>query len=238
MCLLNGKESFDIPNVPAAHKLLRFNVLFAYIFEAVAGGKGMMHLKIDPSKQQTISALLNETFPAIECFDHEKLPVVNPTLIAYVHALVIDCITLTFSDSINSRALEHEGAMLEVYSKMKPDAFRSQLQTVLTTYFEEIKGVMSASGCPKSKVVKRKFEDQDDADADADAAAAGVPAAAAGVPAAAPPAEAHPATPATPPDGVAAGIAAGGEEPPAAPSQSGAGKGGRGKGGGKAGGKG
>jgi hypothetical protein len=224
MCLLNGKESFDIPNVPAAHKLLRFNVLFAYIFEAVAGGKGMMHLKIDPSKQQTISALLNETFPAIECFDHEKLPVVNPTLIAYVHALVIDCITLTFSDSINSRALEHEGAMLEVYSKMKPDAFRSQLQTVLTTYFEEIKGVMSASGCPKSKVVKRKFEDQDDADADADADAAA--AAAADVPAAAPPAAAPPATPATPPEGAAAN-APGGEEPPAAPSQSGAGKGAR-----------
>ncbi len=60
---------------------------------------------------------------------------------------------------------------------MKPDEFRLQLQTDLTTYNEVIKGVVSASGCTKPKVVKRKFEDQDDAsdaadaDADADAAA-------------------------------------------------------------------
>ena len=51
---------------------------------------------------------------------------------------------------MNARALEHEGAMvelgLEVCSKMKPDALRLQLQTVLITYYEDIKGVVSASG--------------------------------------------------------------------------------------------
>ena len=63
---------------------------------------------------------------------------------------------------MNTRALEHEGAMVKVYSKMKPDAFLSQLQNVLTAYYEDIKAVVSASGCNKSKVVKRKLEDQDD----------------------------------------------------------------------------
>ena len=219
MCMLNGKTSFPIPNVPTDHKLLRFNVLFAYVFEAVSGGKGMLNLKIDPSKQQTISNLLHETFPAIECFDNEKLHVINPKIIAYIHALVIDCITMAFSDSIDSRALEHEGAMVEVYSAMKPDAFRLQLQTVLTAYYEDIKGIVSASGCTKSKVVKRKFEDEDN-NADADTADA-APDAAAAAP-----------DPATPPDGAAAS-APGGEEPPQAPSpagKSGAGKG-RGTGG-------
>ena len=52
---------------------------------------------------------------------------------------------------MNARALEHEGAMvefgLEVCSKMKPDALRLQLQTVLITYYEDIKGVVSASCC-------------------------------------------------------------------------------------------
>ena len=52
---------------------------------------------------------------------------------------------------MNARALEHEGAMvelgLEVCSKMKPDALRLQLQTVLITYYEDIKGVVNASGC-------------------------------------------------------------------------------------------
>jgi hypothetical protein len=38
--------------------------------------------------------------------------------------------------------------------------FTSQLQTVLTAYYEKIKGVVSASGCTKSWVVKRKFEDR------------------------------------------------------------------------------
>jgi len=57
--------------------------------------------------------------------------------------------------------------MIEVYSKMTPDAFRSQLQTALTAYYEDIKGIVCASGYTKSKVVKRKFEDQEDTVADA-----------------------------------------------------------------------
>jgi hypothetical protein len=171
--MLNGKTSFDIPNVPEDHVLQRFNVLFAYVFEAVSGGKGMMQLKIDPSKNQTINNLVHETFPTLKCFDNEKLRVMNPKLVAYVHALIIDCITIPFEATINSRAHQHEGAMMEVYSKMKPDSFTSQLQTALTAYHEDIMGLQGASGCSKVKVIKRKFEDQvatDAADADADAA--------------------------------------------------------------------
>jgi hypothetical protein len=156
-------------------------VLFAYVFEAVSGGKGMMQLKIDSSKNQTINNLLHETFPSIKCFDNEKLRVINPKTVAYIHALrvIIDSILLVFADSINPRAHAHEGAMVDVYSKMKPDAL-SQLQTVLTAYYEDIKGFVGASGCTKSKVIKRKFEDSDQegteptaaADTEADAAAA------------------------------------------------------------------
>ena len=61
---------------------------------------------------------------------------------------------------MNAQALEHEGEMVEVYSKMKPDSFTLQLQTILTALFEDIKGVVSASSCTKSKVVKHKFEDR------------------------------------------------------------------------------
>jgi hypothetical protein len=153
------------------HVLLRFNVLFAYVFEAVSGGKGMMQLKIDPSKNQTIYNFLHETFPSIKCLDNEKLRVINPKTGAYIHALIIDSILIVFSDSINSRAHEHEGAMVDVYSKMKPDAFTSQLQTVLTAYYEDIKWVVGASGCTKSKVIKRKFEDQEGTEPTAEAAA-------------------------------------------------------------------
>ncbi len=42
---------------------------------------------------------------------------------------------------MNARALDHEGAMVDVYSKMKPDSFKSQLRTVLTAYYEDINGI-------------------------------------------------------------------------------------------------
>jgi hypothetical protein len=61
---------------------------------------------------------------------------------------------------MNAQALEYEGAMVEVYPKMKPDTFTLQLQTILTAYYEDIKRVVSASGCTKSKVFKSKFEDR------------------------------------------------------------------------------
>jgi hypothetical protein len=67
---------------------------------------------------------------------------------------------LFFKGSMDAQSLEHEGTMVEVYSKMKPDTFKSQLQTVLTAYYEKIKRVVSASCCTKSWVVKRKFEDR------------------------------------------------------------------------------
>ena len=109
----------------------------------------------------TIANIVREHFPAIKCFDNEKLHLLNP--IAYIHALMIDSISMLFEESINARALEHEKAMLDDYSSMKPDAFMSQLQAVLTTYFEDIKRVHGASGCPKPKIVKRRYADPDDA---------------------------------------------------------------------------
>jgi hypothetical protein len=48
------------------------------------------------------------------------------------------------------------------YTKMKPDFFKMQFRTSLITYYEDINGVQGARGCPKTKIVKRKFEDQED----------------------------------------------------------------------------
>ena len=46
---------FTVPNVPENTVLVRFDVLFAYIFEAVTGGKGVVQLKIGSAKNQTIN---------------------------------------------------------------------------------------------------------------------------------------------------------------------------------------
>jgi hypothetical protein len=62
--------------------------------------------------------------------------------------LIIDSILIPFENSINAQALQHESAMVDVYTKMKPDSFKLQLQAVLTAFYEDIKGVQGASGCP------------------------------------------------------------------------------------------
>ncbi len=81
-----AKTLFDIPNVPADHVLLLFNILFTFtfkfVYDVVSGGKGIMLLKIDPSKTQTIINLMDNTFPAIKCFNNEKLLIVIPRLSA------------------------------------------------------------------------------------------------------------------------------------------------------------
>ena len=180
MCMLDGKTVFEVPNVPETAVLVRFNALFAYLYDAVTNAKGMVNLRIDIARNQTIASVMNETFPEIKCFACEKLPVINPKLVAYIHALIIDCVSIPMDEHINARALQHEVSMW-VYSKMKPDSFRSQFQAVLTTYYEDIKQVQGASGCTKAKSMKRRFqdanEDGDDASATAAPAAAAAPAA-------------------------------------------------------------
>ena len=53
MCMLDGQTFFVVPNVPETAILFRFNVLFAYVFDAVTSGKGMVQLKINTAKNQT-----------------------------------------------------------------------------------------------------------------------------------------------------------------------------------------
>ena len=233
--MLDGKTVFEVPNVPETAVLVRFNALFAYLYDAVTNAKGMVNLRIDIARNQTIASVMNETFPEIKCFAFEKLPVINPKLVAYIHALIIDCVSLPLDENINARALQHEASMWGVYSKMKPDSFWSQFQAVLTTYYEDIKEVQGASGCTKAKSMKRRFqdanEDGDDAAATAapaaaaapaDAAAASAPAAEAGAGAGAEAAEAA----ATPDEDPALTQE---EAPPAAPARSPAPKPGKGR---------
>jgi hypothetical protein len=151
MCLLNSKTLFDIPNVPAYATLLRFNILFSFIFEAVSGGKGIMQLKIDASKNQTITNLMIETFPAIQCYDNKELPFITPKTVTYIQALTIDSISILFEDSINAQALDLESAMVDSYTKMKPDSFKSQLQAALTTYYKDIKGFWAPALAPRPR---------------------------------------------------------------------------------------
>ncbi len=51
-----------------------------------------------------------------------------------LNALIIYSISIP-EDSINARALQLESATIDVYTKMKPESFKLQLQAVLTAYY-------------------------------------------------------------------------------------------------------
>ena len=46
MCMLDGKKVFEVPNVPETAVLVSFNVLFAYLYDAVTNAKGILHIRI------------------------------------------------------------------------------------------------------------------------------------------------------------------------------------------------
>ncbi len=78
-----------------------------------------------------------------------------------MNAPIIISISIHFEDSIIAQEQEHKSAMVDACTKMKPDSFKSQLQAVLTIYYEDIKGVQGASRCHKTRIVKPQFEDQE-----------------------------------------------------------------------------
>ncbi len=74
----------------------------------------------------------------------------------YIHGLIIDCtsISIPAQNSINTRALQHEHAMVHEYAKHS--------QAILTTYYEDIKSMPRARCCPKPKVLMRQWVIEDD----------------------------------------------------------------------------
>ena len=173
--MLNGTTVFSIPNIPKDAPIVPFNVLFAYIYDAVVSGKGMFNLQITPSKNKTVALLLTEKFPPLKTTGaggSVETAFVSVKTVAYIHALVIDCISLQSEDSINTRALQHERAMVHEYSKLKPALFTKHLQSVLTTYYEDIRAMPGASGCPKPKFLTRTLVIDDDTTTPEDGAGA------------------------------------------------------------------
>ncbi len=57
--------------------------------------------------------------------------------------LIIDSILIPLEDSINTQALQHERAMVDIdeYTKIKPDSFKLQLQAVLTAFKRTSRGL-------------------------------------------------------------------------------------------------
>ena len=121
-------------------------MLLAHLFVAITNSQAMQRFHINPSKNRTIAALMDASFLPIKATDNIKTPYVTPRTIAYVHALIVDSISLHHADALNELAIENEDMVLGVRNEVSPDAFREELFQVLSKYHVEIIKTAGASG--------------------------------------------------------------------------------------------
>jgi hypothetical protein len=161
LCLLDGKHNIAPPIIPEEQEFVHFNTLWCYLFYRLSGeekeDKGIAAFTIIPSKNLTISALLDRQFPPIAETNHKPLPFITTKTVAYIFALVIDSVTIFHQDSPHSRALQHEASILEVLNAFAPDEFRTELRDSLTHFYEKILLRAGAGGRPVAKPMIRKF---------------------------------------------------------------------------------
>ena len=99
----------------------------------------------------TITALLDRVFFAIASTNNQPMPYVTTKTVAYIFALVIDCVTVFHQVSPHSRALQHEASILKELDSMPPDDFWTELRGSLTNFYENIAcGGGSRSTPPRS----------------------------------------------------------------------------------------
>ncbi len=209
LCVIDGKMRVSPPIISQAQQLVHHNLLLAHLFVALTRAPAMQHCEINPVKLRTINALMDATFPPIASTGNVPTPYVTPRTIAYIHALIVDSISLHPSPPLRDRALLNETMVLDVLNEMSPQVFREELFTVLNQYHVQILKTASASGRPGAKTFRRSFgaaaalisEEVTDANEAGAADPLAPPAAAAeppAQPAAPPPAAAAPPTKAAP----------------------------------------
>ena len=159
------------PLIDKDQKLIHHNLLLAHLFVVLTHAPAMQRLKIVPAKNRTIAAVMDSTFPPIKSFGGISTPYVTPKTISYIHALVVDSISLHHSDALHMRALANELMVLEVLDPMSPEAFREEFLAVLDKYFLQIAKRAGASGRPVQKSFRRSFDSAAPAEPAATAAA-------------------------------------------------------------------
>jgi hypothetical protein len=140
VCLVDGKLPISVLILTEAQTLVHFNMLFAHLFFHLSKSQAMSVYEINPSEllRLTISALVESSFPAIKATDNQPTPFVSPRTVAYIHALVINTVSMHHSDSPNARALRNETMVRQELQNMTPVAFRNELRSCFVSYYEGI----------------------------------------------------------------------------------------------------
>ena len=82
--------------------------MFAHLFNVLSKSQAKSLYEINPVKTLTIEALVNGSFPVIKATDNIALPFVGPRTVAYVHALIVNTVTVLQTESPNAEALRNE----------------------------------------------------------------------------------------------------------------------------------
>ena len=135
MCLVNGTKSIVVPLIANDQELVHFNSLWCHLFHVLSSAKGMNSFQICPSKNMTISGLLDRVFPAIPSTKNRPTPFISTKTVAYIFSLVIDSVTIHHTDSPHSRALQHKATILKELDSMTPDNFRAELRAALILFY-------------------------------------------------------------------------------------------------------
>ncbi len=147
--------------VPAEQGVLHFNNMWCYLFYKLTGEeknyKGIAAFLIVLSKNLTITALLDRVFPAIASMKNQPMPCVTTKTVAYIFALVIDCVTVFHQVSPHSRTLQHEASILKELNTMPPDDFLTELSGSLTDFYENILKKAGTGGRPVAMLLSSKF---------------------------------------------------------------------------------
>ncbi len=89
---------------------MHFNNQWCYLFYKLTGEekdyKGIAAFSIVLSKNLTITALVDRVFPAIASTNNQPMQYVTTKIVAYIFALVINCVTVFHQDSPHSSALQ------------------------------------------------------------------------------------------------------------------------------------
>jgi hypothetical protein len=105
----------------------------------------------------TISALLDRGFPAIASKNNQPMPYVTTKTVAYIFALIINCVTVFHQVSPHSRALQHEASILKELNSMPPDDFSDKAQWFSHQFLREVLKKAGAGGHPVAMPLSRRF---------------------------------------------------------------------------------
>ncbi len=112
---------------------------------------------VNPCKGVTINSILDAKLPAIPSTKNKPTPLLSIRTVAYIHALVIDTVSLHHSDTPNQRALRTEQLIIDEHGELDPALWRAEILDCLTGYFEGILKMEGASGLAQIMAPARKY---------------------------------------------------------------------------------